>query len=447
MAERGEAGFHMTESILGKAGSKNGKSDLARPPAQPPKCPECTSQRVWKDGTRYTKQGDVQRYLCRNCGYRFSKNGSRDPSEPLKNRSSWSINRTSAYSLDRQVCELLTEGSKNLASAYSLDRQVCELLTEGSKNLVEVASRTEKRAAGATSAEVKGKIIDYTWWMKKQGYAKTTIRVNSNVLKVLSEKGADIFNSDSVKEAIANQNWSEARRHTAIASYTLFLKMLGRRWEPPLCRVTRKLPFIPKEAEIDALIAGCGKKTATLLQLIKETAMRSGEANSLLWINLDIERRTITLNQPEKRGNPRIFKASNKLIAMLNTLPKTSQRIFGDSTTSSKKSTFFQTRRTLARKLQNPRLLRISFHTLRHWKATMLYHQTKDILYVKQFLGHKKIETTLLYIQLVSALFNESVDEFHVRVASKPDEIKRLLEAGFEFVCEKADLLYFRKRK
>lgn len=139
-----------------------------------------------------------------------------------------------------------------------------------------------------------------------------------------------------------------------------------------------RMPFIPKEAEIDALIAGCGKKTATLLQLIKETAMRSGEANSLLWIDLDMECRTITLNQSEKGSNPRIFKVSNKLIAMLNALPKTSLKIFGDSSTSSKKSTFFQTTKTLARKLQNPRLLRISLHTLRHWKATMLYHQTKD---------------------------------------------------------------------
>jgi integrase len=283
--------------------------------------------------------------------------------------------------------------------------------------------------------------------MKKEGYAKTTIRVNISVLKVLLERGADIFNLDSVKEAITEQKWSAARRHSAIASYTLFLKMLGRTWEPPLCKVTRKLPFIPKEAEIDALIAGCGKKTATLLQLLKETAMRAGEADRLLWTNIDLERRTITLNQPEKGGNPRIFKASNKLIAMLNALPKTSLKVFGDSSTSSKRSTFFQTRKTLTRKLQNPRLLRISLHTLRHWKATMLYHQTKDILYVKQFLGHKKIETTLLYIQLADVLFKETMDEFHVRVASKPDEIKQLLEAGFEFICEKADLLYFRKRK
>ena len=77
----------------------------------------------------------------------------------------------------------------------------------------------------------------------------------------------------------------------------------------------------------------------------------------------------------------------------------------------------------------------------------MLYHQTKDVLYVKQFLGHKKIETTLLYIQLAEVLFNDTSDEFTVRVASKSEEITELLEVGFEYVCEKDELLYFRKRK
>jgi len=36
------------------------------------KCPECGSQRVYKDGIRYTRSGEMQRYLCRDCGYRFS---------------------------------------------------------------------------------------------------------------------------------------------------------------------------------------------------------------------------------------------------------------------------------------------------------------------------------------------------------------------------------------
>jgi transposase-like protein len=34
--------------------------------------PECGSKHVWKDGIRYTNYGEVQRYICRDCGYRFS---------------------------------------------------------------------------------------------------------------------------------------------------------------------------------------------------------------------------------------------------------------------------------------------------------------------------------------------------------------------------------------
>ena len=77
----------------------------------------------------------------------------------------------------------------------------------------------------------------------------------------------------------------------------------------------------------------------------------------------------------------------------------------------------------------------------------MLYHQTKDILYVKEYLEHNKIETTLLYIQLAETIFKNLNDDFTVKIASTKDEIKALLEVGFEFVCKKDELLYFRKRK
>lgn len=37
-------------------------------------CPECGSERLYKDGLRYLPcGGSVQRYLCRTCGHRFSK--------------------------------------------------------------------------------------------------------------------------------------------------------------------------------------------------------------------------------------------------------------------------------------------------------------------------------------------------------------------------------------
>ena len=64
----------------------------------------------------------------------------------------------------------------------------------------------------------------------------------------------------------------------------------------------------------------------------------------------------------------------------------------------------------------------------------MLYHETKDILHVKEFFGTRKVESTLLYIQLAEAIFKETTDEFTVRIASKTAEITALLEVGFEYV-------------
>jgi len=38
-------------------------------------------------------------------------------------------------------------------------------------------------------------------------------------------------------------------------------------------------------------------------------------------------------------------------------------------------------------------------------------------------------------------------EESHVKIAQAPEEIKGLLEFGFEVVCEKNEMLFFRKRK
>lgn len=70
-------------------------------------------------------------------------------------------------------------------------------------------------------------------------------------------------------------------------------------------------------------------------------------------------------------------------------------------------------------------------------KATMTYHKTKDPLYVKEMLGHKSLNTTLLHIQLEKTLFKGSSDEFTVKVAQEPEKIKVLLQVCFEYVCEK----------
>jgi len=168
----------------------------------------------------------------------------------------------------------------------------------------------------------------------------------------------------------------------------------------------------------------------------------------LKWIDIDEERRIITLNAPEKGSNPRMWEVSAKLNNMLNALPKKVELVFGNPNTRVMRSVFCGMRKGVAEKLQNPRLVRISFHTFRHWKTTMLYHQTKDPYYVQHFLGHKKLTSTEIYINIEHTLFEAGAnDEFTVKVAEKPEEIKALLEVGFEYVCQKDSLIFLRKRK
>ena len=170
--------------------------------------------------------------------------------------------------------------------------------------------------------------------------------------------------------------------------------------------------------------------------------MRIGEAWKLKWTDIDCVNATISIT-PEKGSHARMFKVSNKLLAMLNMLPKKSDKIFGTYELRGYRSSFTRQRKRTADKLQNPRINQITFHTFRHWKATMEYHRTKDILYVMRLLGHKNIKNTLIYTQLVT-FENE---DFICKVATNTKEAKELIEAGFDFVCKIENESLFRKRK
>ncbi len=73
----------------------------------------------------------------------------------------------------------------------------------------------------------------------------------------------------------------------------------------------------------------------------------------------------------------------------------------------------------------------------------MEYHKTKDILYVKELLGHKNINNTLIYTPLV----NWEHDNYICRTAKNIEEASNLIEAGFEYVTDMDRIKLFRKRK
>jgi hypothetical protein len=70
-----------------------------------------------------------------------------------------------------------------------------------------------------------------------------------------------------------------------------------------------------------------------------------------------------------------------------------------------------------------------------------------DPLLVKEFLRHKNMDSTLIYIQLEKALYQDKNENFIVMAVKDPEQIKAMLEVGFDCVCQKDDLVFLRKRK
>jgi integrase/recombinase XerD len=448
-----------SESVLGKNAALSGKSAessgpryLSKQPQpqadttsiigpqdtrsnSPLSCPECGSQRLYKAGFRPLVDGAaVQRWLCRNCGYRFSEKGPQGSTQPSQ--------KTSQFS--QHVSTLSTQSLKGKPDIV-YNRQVCEFLTEGSKNLAAVETRQEKaqREGTAQTADINGKVVEFLWHLKQNGAKNATVKNHGSMLRKLAAN-TDLT-PESVKEYLAKTSeWSDSSKSLCVVIYTTFLKFMGASWEPPKYKPAERMPFIPTEADIDQLIAGCGRKLSIFLQLLKETGARCGEAAMLKWADLDFERRVVRIT-PEKGSRARILPISSKLISMLNNLPRKSDNVW--PTIYSLKSSFYKARRYLVYKLQNPRLKQISLHTFRHWKGTMEYHKTRDVFHVQHVLGHKDLRSTLIYINLENSLFQSTDDEFHVKVAQSLDEACKLLEVGFEYVTDMNGTKLFRKRK
>jgi len=77
----------------------------------------------------------------------------------------------------------------------------------------------------------------------------------------------------------------------------------------------------------------------------------------------------------------------------------------------------------------------------------MEYHKTKDILHVKNMLGHVSVDNTLIYINLEQTVFgSEDMKEFHVKVAHNLEEACELVKAGFDYITDMENAKIFRKR-
>lgn len=150
-----------------------------------------------------------------------------------------------------------------------------------------------------------------------------------------------------------------------------------------------------------------------------------------------------------KHGSPRVLKLKNRTLNLLNKyiashFVKADTNLFGTWNSDIYGKWFRQHRNLTAEKLQDPTIQTIRLYDLRHYFATMTYHKTRDILFTKQQMGHRKIETTLIYTQLLQ--FDKD-DNYTCKVAQNVQQATELIENGFEYITEMEGFKLFRKRK
>jgi integrase len=256
-------------------------------------------------------------------------------------------------------------------------------------------------------------------------------------------KNADLMNPAAVQEHIANSKVCGMTKQKLALAYSWFCKTNGLEWKAPYFKWERKIPIIPTTENINKIISGSSKKYAALFTILAETGLEGQELSTMTRKDIDLERGIIAA-QGCKGHNSRSFKLKPPTAELLRTYiaiytsekPFPNARALGDA--------WREARKQVAEKLNQPELKNIPMRHLRHHFATMKYDQTRDILLVKQLLGHKKLETTMFYTQLITISGEE---EYTCKTATNVKEAAELIEHGFQYVTEMDGLKLFKKRK
>jgi integrase len=276
----------------------------------------------------------------------------------------------------------------------------------------------------------QGKILEYLWIMKKKGLAEKTIKTTKYLLEHLSKLGAKMLDPASVETVLATETFTPASKLGRVKAYQGFAKTFKLEFHAPKSNYRSTEPFIPLESEIDQMIDNMTKTGKVFCQIAKDTGARAGEISKIKWEDVDTVSRTIVINRPLKNGNTRIIDVSDKTISLINTLKKNHGEYLFNPTGVTLRSTFTRKREKLAKKFDNPRLLRIHFHTFRHFKATMEYARTLDLVRTQRKLGHRNIQSTLRYTHLID--FTKG--EYEVKRPKTSKEEDDLIEQGYQFV-------------
>lgn len=204
---------------------------------------------------------------------------------------------------------------------------------------------------------------------------------------------------------------SDRTVNAAISQLRFFtIYVLHKPWDSsqlPLRRFDSSLPYVPSKEETLAFISSLPDlKQKAMVSLLYSADLRIGEVCQLKYSDVDRKKMRIHISHGKNRSDRYAILSVNTLAILTDywfAYNKPTDWLFPKQRDRSKPIDTYYIMRNM--KLHEERLgweHRITCHSFRHAFGTHLYENGTDLLTIKTLLGHKSLNSTLIYIHLAS---------------------------------------------
>jgi len=295
------------------------------------------------------------------------------------------------------------------------------------------------RAPMVSFAELARDTLAYSR-VHKRSYGDDVIRME-RLLARFRERAADSMTPQELEQHLAQtaeeSDWAPAtvNRYRALISLVFRLGIENGKVKENPARLVKhrqennaRIRWLSaeEEARLRAVITETCPEHMAELDLALHTGLRLGEMYGLLWENVNLPRRVLTVSR-SKNGDTRHVPLNTSALAALVELRKRGEGN-GPVIRNSRGETLAGPRHWFESATRNANIRAFSWHCLRHTFASRLVMAGVDLRTVQELMGHKSISMTVRYSHLTPKHTLEAVERLVGGITETPTDARTSTE-------------------
>ena len=226
---------------------------------------------------------------------------------------------------------------------------------------------------------------------------------------------------DYIKWLQKSRNLSDRTINHAISQLRFFsMYVLHKPWDDtqlPLRKFDEYLPYVPSQKETWQFISSMPDlKQRTMVTLMYSSGLRIGEVCSLRYEDVQRKKMRLHISHGKNRHDRYAILSKNALDLLTEywfAYDKPRGFLFPKQRGEDKPiDTFFLSRHIHAHEDRLGWEHRLTCHSFRHAFGTHLYENGTDLLTIKALMGHKSLNSTMIYVHLSSNGTDSAVSPF-----------------------------------